>query len=382
MTLPYKSGTVRVSSVYGWRTLGGAREYHRGVDLVSTGKTVTAAVAGTVGQSIMITDSTNRTSEWGNYVRVDGVDGRKYYYCHLAKRLVERGAKVAVGDAIGIEGSTGKSTDSHLHFEVRENGKSIDPTAIIGIKNTVGAVRAAKTPTKIPVQTNYTINGLTICRADDFSIEYCDRKKKNIPEDRYINGGFFGNYKSASGALFTLPVGNLVCDIGGVDPAAEQYIKPYISGGKLRIGCDNNASAQYHGRKVSTLVKTHSGKVYVADLSAPPSDAIYAISGVPTVRNGDDVNYYNYVKAQGWDESCMYATYRNWLGIRDGEIWVISGKTETKNYIYGMEFWKKIRGEGFADIICLDGGGSYMRKTAAGKYATVENRRINNYVTY
>lgn len=377
MQLPYQ-GEVRVSSPFGWRTMNGQRVYHKGIDLVGTDKTVRAVVGGVVGQSIIITDPTNRTSEWGNYVRVDGEDGRLYYYCHLSKRLVDRGAKVAVGDAIGIEGSTGKSTGSHLHFEVRENGSSIDPTKILGIKNTVGTVQTAKTTER----TNYTVNGLTICRADDFSIEYCDCKKKNIPEDRYINGGFFGNYKSASGTLFTLPVGNLVCDIGGVDPAAEQYIKPYISGGKLRIGCDNNASAQYHGRKVSTLVKTRSGKVYVADLSAPPSDAIYAISGVPTVRNGDDVDYYNYVKAQGWDESCMYATYRNWLGIRDGKIWVISGKTSTRNYIYGMEFWRKIRGEGFSDIICLDGGGSYMRKTATGKYATVENRRINNYITY
>lgn len=377
MLLPYK-GEVRVSSPFGWRTMNGQRVYHKGIDLVGTDKTVRAVVGGVVGQSIIITDPKNRTSEWGNYVRVDGEDGRLYYYCHLSKRLVDRGMKVAVGDAIGIEGSTGKSTGSHLHFEVRENGSSIDPTKILGIKNTVGTVQTTKT-TEL---TNYTVNGLTICRADDFSIEYCDRKKKNIPEDRYINGGFFGNYKSASGSLFTLPVGNLVCDIGGVDPAAEQYIKPYISGGKLRLGCDNNASAQYHGRNVSTLVKTRSGKVYVADLSAPPSDAIYAISGVPTVRNGDDVDYYNYVKAQGWDESCMYATYRNWLGVRDGKIWVISGKTYTKNYIYGMEFWRKIRGEGFSDIICLDGGGSYMRKTATGKYATVGNRRINNYITY
>ena len=377
MILPYQ-GEVRVSSPFGWRTLFGKRVYHKGIDLVGTDKTVRAVVGGVVGQSTIITDPKNRTSEWGNYVRVDGEDGRLYYYCHLSKRLVSRGDKVSVGDALGIEGSTGKSTGSHLHLEVRENGKSIDPTAILGIKNIVGTVRETKTA----VRTNYTVNGLTICRADDFSIEYCDRKKKNIPEDRYINGGFFGNYKSATGSLFTLPVGNLVCDIGGVDPAAEKYIKPYISGGKLRLGCDNNASAQYHGRKVSTLVKTRSGKVYVADLSAPPSDAIYAISGVPTVRDGDDVDYYNYVKAQGWDESCMYATYRNWLGIRDGEIWVISGKTSTRNYIYGMEFWQKIRGEGFSDIICLDGGGSYMRKTAAGKYATAENRRINNYITY
>ena len=377
MQLPYQ-GDVRVSSPFGWSTLFGKRVYHKGVDLVGTDKTVRAVVGGVVGQSTIITDPKNRTSEWGNYVRIDGEDGRLYYYCHLSKRLVSRGDNISVGDALGIEGSTGKSTGSHLHFEVRENGKSIDPTAILGIKNIVGAVRETKTE----VRTNYTVNGLTICRADDFSIEYCDRKKKNIPEDRYINGGFFGNYKSASGSLFTLPVGNLVCDIGGVDPAAEKYIKPYISGGKLRLGCDNNASAQYHGRKVSTLVKTRSGKVYVADLSAPPSDAIYAISGVPTVRNGDDVDYYNYVKKQGWDESCMYATYRNWLGIRDGEIWVISGKTSTRNYIYGMEFWRKINGEGFSDIICLDGGGSYVRKTSAGKYATVENRRINNYITY
>ena len=377
MQLPYK-GEVRVSSPFGWRTLFGERVYHKGIDLVGTDKTVRAVVGGVVGQSIIITDPKNRTSEWGNYVRVDGEDGRIYYYCHLAKRLVSRGDKVEVGDAIGIEGSTGKSTGSHLHFEVRENGSSIDPTKILGIKNTVGTVREAKTQER----TNYTVNGLTICRADDFSVEYCDRKKKNIPEDRYINGGFFGNYKSASGSLFTLPVGNIVCDIGGVDPAAEKYIKPYISGGKLRLGCDNNASAQYHGRKVSTLVKTRSGNVYVADLSAPPSDAIYAISGVPTVRDGDDVDYYNYVKAQGWDESCMYATYRNWLGVRDGKIWVISGKTSTRNYIYGMELWKKIRDEKFDDIICLDGGGSYVRKTGTGKYATVGNRRINNYVTY
>lgn len=376
MNLPYK-GTVRVSSPFGWRTLGGVREYHKGIDLVGTDKTVRAVVGGVVGQSIIITDPTNRTSEWGNYVRIDGEDGRLYYYCHLSQRLVSRGDKVSAGDALGIEGSTGKSTGSHLHFEVRENGKSIDPTPIIGIKNIVGAVREAKTQER----TNYTVNGLTICRADDFGIEYHDAGKKNISEDRYINGGFFGAYKGALG-MFTLPVANLVCDIGRIDPDAEKYIKPYVSGGKLRYGCNDNASAQFHGRKVSTLVKTSSGRVYVADLSEPPSDAIYAISGVPTVRDGDDVDYYNYVKAQGWDESCMYATYRNWIGVRGGKIWVISGKTATRNYIYGMEFWKKIRGEKFDDIICLDGGGSYVRKTGTGKYATTGNRRINNYLTY
>lgn len=376
MQLPYK-GEVRVSSPFGWRMLRGKRVYHKGIDLVGTDKTVRAVVGGVVGQSILITDPTSRTSEWGNYVRVDGEDGRLYYYCHLSQRLVSRGDKVSVGDALGIEGSTGKSTGSHLHLEVRENGKSIDPTAIIGIKNIVGAVREAKTQER----TNYTVNGLTICRADDFGIEYHDAGKKNVSEDRYINGGFFGTYKGELG-MFTLPVANLVCDIGRIAPDAEKYIKPYVRGGKLRYGCNNNASAQFRGKKVSTLVKTSSGKVYVADLAEPPSDTIYAISGVPTVRGGDDVDYYNYVKAQGWDESCMYATYRNWIGVRDGKIWVISGKTSTRNYIYGMEFWRKIKDEKFDDVICLDGGGSYVRKTGTGKYATTGNRRINNYITY
>lgn len=376
MQLPYK-GEVRVSSQFGWRTLNGKRVYHKGIDLVGTDKTVRAVVGGVVGQSILITDPTSRTSEWGNYVRVDGEDGRLYYYCHLAQRLVSRGDKVSVGDALGIEGSTGKSTGSHLHLEVRENGKSIDPTPIIGIKNIVGAVREAKTQER----TNYTVNGLTICRADDFGIEYHDRGKKNVSEDRYINGGFFGAYKGALGT-FTIPVANLVCDIGRIEPDAEKYIKPYVHGGKLRYGCNDNASTQFRDKKVSTLVKTSSGRVYVADLAEPPSDAIYAISGVPTVRGGDDVDYYGYVKSQGWDESCMYATYRNWLGVRDGKVWVISGKTATRNYIYGMEFWKKIRAEKFDDIICLDGGGSYVRKTGTGKYATTGNRRINNYITY
>lgn len=376
MQLPYQ-GEVRVSSPFGWRTLFGKRVYHKGIDLVGADKTVRAVVGGVVGQSIIITDPKNSTSEWGNYVRIDGEDGRLYYYCHLAQRLVSRGDKVSVGDALGIEGSTGKSTGSHLHLEVRENGKSIDPTAILGIKNIVGTVREAKTQER----TNYTVNGLTICRADDFGIEYHDQGKKNISEDRYINGGFFGAYKGALGT-FTLPVANLVCDIGKIAPDAEKYIQPYIKGGKLRYGCNDNASTQFRGKKVSTLVKTSSGKVYVADMDKPPSDAIYAISGVPTVRGGDDVDYYNYVKSQGWDASCMYATYRNWLGVRDGKVWVISGKTSTKNYIYGMEFWKKIRGERFDDVICLDGGGSYVRKTGTGKYATTGNRRINNYLTY
>lgn len=229
----------------------------------------------------------------------------------------------------------------------------------------------------------YTKNGLTFRRSTNFSIGYHDAAK-NTPlygtDETEISGGFFAGFSSPAG-YFTLPVANLVCDVDEIPKAAEKYLTPYVSGGKLRYGTANNQTNQFKGKTPSTLVVPSCGNPYIADLSAPPAGCKYAISGVPTVRNGDDVDYYNYVKAQGWDESCMYATYRHWLGVRDGEIWCITGRTWTRNYIYGMEFWKKVRSEGFDDIICIDGGGSYYLRQANGKATgTAENRRINTKI--
>lgn len=149
MILPYKSGAaVRVASPYGYRTdpiTGESGVMHGGVDLVSDGSKIVCAVAGgEVLRSRMVTDMSNRTWEWGNYVSVLGEDGFTYYYCHLASRMVTAGERVEVGQSLGIEGSTGRSTGSHLHFEVRNaSGSAIDPTEILGILNAVGAVRSA-----------------------------------------------------------------------------------------------------------------------------------------------------------------------------------------------------------------------------------------------
>lgn len=138
--LPYESGNVRVTSPYGNRVLGGVTEFHGGVDLVGTGdKTVVAVAAVRVGASQRV--FTGATAEWGNYVRIDTDDGRKLYYCHLSRRLVSVGQRVNIGDHIGVEGSTGKSTGSHLHFEVRdgENAK-INAADYLGIENEVGTI--------------------------------------------------------------------------------------------------------------------------------------------------------------------------------------------------------------------------------------------------
>lgn len=145
------SGKFKVTSPFGWRTIRGKREDHKGIDVVGLeDKHVCAVVGGTVAVSTIITDKSNLTWEWGNYVRVDGDDGRKYYYCHLAQRLVSVGQRVKAGDHIGIEGNTGsvepkptesndKTSGRHCHFEVRErSGKSIDPAPFLGIENKTG----------------------------------------------------------------------------------------------------------------------------------------------------------------------------------------------------------------------------------------------------
>ena len=384
MILPYESGKVELTSKFGWRTLNGAANNHKGIDLVGrTTKTVVAPCDGTVGQSAIFDKATDRTGtwEWGNYVRIDTPDGLKIYMCHLAERKVKAGDQVKAGDIIGIEGNTGYSFGSHLHFEIRKNGVSVNPCTYLGIPNAWG-IHEVK-PAVVFYPDEYMHDGLTFQRVKNFAIAYHDKPKKTaaFPGSGEISGGFFAYFRSAYGEEFTLPVANLVADIGNIPAPAKKYLESYVFGSKLRYSTIVNQTSQFKGKKVSTLVVPSSGAPYVEDLASPPAGCKYAISGVPTVRNGDDVDYYNYVKAQGWDESCMYATYRHWLGVRNGEIWCISGKTSTKNYIYGMEFWKKVREEGFDDIICIDGGGSYYWKPKGGTAkATSGNRSINNKI--
>lgn len=144
MKLPYTRGTpVRVTSAYGYRTdpiTGAQGAWHGGLDLVGEGdKTIRAVVGGTVIQSRRVLDQTNRTSEWGNYVCVNGADGNVYYYCHLDSRSVSAGDIVSAGDEIGVEGSTGRVTGRHCHFEVRDkNGKQINAADVLGIPNEAG----------------------------------------------------------------------------------------------------------------------------------------------------------------------------------------------------------------------------------------------------
>ena len=120
-----------------------ARPSHNGIDLVGDDdRTVHAVAGGTVGFAGIVPKSAGGlTWQWGYYVRIDGNDGRKYYYCHLAagSLLVRAGQRVQAGTALGTMGNTGYSFGAHTHFEVRNAyGTAIDPASYAGVRNAVG----------------------------------------------------------------------------------------------------------------------------------------------------------------------------------------------------------------------------------------------------
>lgn len=139
---PIFSGKYKVTSPYGERTLNGKREFHGGIDLVGLGSDlVHCPVKGKVVTSTIITDKTNRTWQWGNYVRVDDSEGRRLFFCHLASRAVKAGQSVNAGDVLGKMGNTGYSFGAHTHFEVRKadgSGQTLNPAEYLGIPNELG----------------------------------------------------------------------------------------------------------------------------------------------------------------------------------------------------------------------------------------------------
>lgn len=134
MNSPY-NGKFRVSQQF-----KGA--VHDGLDLVGIdSKEVHSTVNGVVEKAGW-ENSNNHKQGFGLYVRIlkDGTND-KYYYGHLSEVKVTAGQAVKIGDVIGIEGSTGKSTGSHCHYCARGNGfksQIRDICAISGIPNSLG----------------------------------------------------------------------------------------------------------------------------------------------------------------------------------------------------------------------------------------------------
>ena len=104
---------------------------HTGVDFaISSGTEILAVKDGTVVISDAKKNASGEYRSYGEYVVIDHHDGTMTLYAHGLpnSRVVEVGDEVKAGQKIMLVGSTGNSTGAHLHFEVRINGKCVNPT--------------------------------------------------------------------------------------------------------------------------------------------------------------------------------------------------------------------------------------------------------------
>lgn len=124
---PFKNGYVKTSD-FGWRRLRGESDYHKGVDLVGSGsKHIYPVNNGTV---VYIKKS---NKGYGNHILINHGDGIWSLYAHLSKIYVKAGQAVSKNSILGVEGSTGNSTGSHLHLEIRKSssGSQVNPITFL-----------------------------------------------------------------------------------------------------------------------------------------------------------------------------------------------------------------------------------------------------------
>lgn len=114
----------------------GRAAMHAGIDLAGPlGTEIYATADGIVGRS-----------EWaggyGNLVELNHGKGIQTRYGHLSKSLVKAGERVKRGQLIALMGSTGRSTGSHLHYEVRIDGKAVNPVPYLQSNDYLQSVQA------------------------------------------------------------------------------------------------------------------------------------------------------------------------------------------------------------------------------------------------
>jgi len=119
-----------LTSFFGYRSNPfdfGENEFHPGIDF-----------KGHIGDQVKCTASgkvifAGREGGYGNCIHIQHANNIETWYGHLSHINVHEGQRVSVGDVIGRVGSTGRSTGPHLHYEIRKNGKPINPIAYLSL---------------------------------------------------------------------------------------------------------------------------------------------------------------------------------------------------------------------------------------------------------
>ncbi|MGF7171515.1 murein DD-endopeptidase MepM/ murein hydrolase activator NlpD [Sphingobium xanthum] len=131
---------ISLTSSFGNRSdpFNGRRRMHQGID-----------IPGPIGTPIYATaDGVVQRAEWangyGNLVEINHGNGLETRYGHMSKLIAQPNERVRRGQLIGLMGSTGRSTGSHLHYEVRIAGAAVNPMPYIEGTNYELALAQAK----------------------------------------------------------------------------------------------------------------------------------------------------------------------------------------------------------------------------------------------
>lgn len=127
VAMPVRAGAVRQTSGFGMRRhpLTGRSTMHNGLDWAGPrGTPIVASADGVV-------KSAGRDGGYGNLVVIQHAFGIETYYAHLSTIDVRPGQRVSRGQKIGGMGTTGASTGVHLHYEVRINGRAVNPITYV-----------------------------------------------------------------------------------------------------------------------------------------------------------------------------------------------------------------------------------------------------------
>ena len=123
-TLPAEG---RLSSAFGKRAdpFTQSTRFHRGIDIAApAGAPIRAAQSGTVVFS-------GHLGGYGNTIILEHAGGYRTLYGHASRNLVKEGELISAEQVIGEVGSSGRSTGTHLHFELQKSGERLDPTRIL-----------------------------------------------------------------------------------------------------------------------------------------------------------------------------------------------------------------------------------------------------------
>jgi murein DD-endopeptidase MepM/ murein hydrolase activator NlpD len=131
---------MRFTSLFGYRSdpFQGRRKNHKGLDIAGPiGTPIYATADGIIGRAQWV-------SGYGKYIEVEHGNAIQSRYGHLSAMNVASGQRVKQGDIIGFMGSTGRSTGSHLHYEVRIGGEPVNPMSFLSpVANSDSAANAS-----------------------------------------------------------------------------------------------------------------------------------------------------------------------------------------------------------------------------------------------